>query len=237
LLKGGSGNGMTALGEAVAAAIGARIISIDGRDGLGSAPPESWRSEDVVVIAHLDGLEPAEQVAVIGAGKLPAIVLAKCNPTPGRMPYPPDDDTRERFLVGGILGYPDRETALQIIEVARRGFDANDAEGIGLDELDRMRAAARAVVMPAEVDAFVVDAVEATRRHESVLIGGSVVALLDIVRVASAIAVSAGRTAASIADAEAAMVPVLAHRLVMTDGADPGTVIHRAIEEAQSTRV
>ena len=215
LLRGAPGNGMTALGQAVAAAIGGHLVSIDGRTGLDPAEASRWRSDDVVVVSHLDGLDPAAQVAVVEGGKRPAIVLAKRHPIADRMPHPPDDDTRERFLFGAELDYADVDTELRIVSEIRdrTGGGARDAV-VSVDDLGQMRAAAAAVNVPDEVRRFAVDAVAGTRRDDALLLGASGVATIGLVAGAAAVAAAAGRDTATVADARTALPAVLAHRVV-----------------------
>lgn len=233
LLAGGPGNGMTALGEAVSGAVGGRHVMIDGRTGLGPADPQAWEAEDVVVINHFDGLDTAAQVQVVEAGRSPAILIIKCNPVPDRMPFPPDDDTRERFLFGGQLKVPDGDTLLKIIAMERDGLvpQASSA-AIGVGDLPAMRAAAASVVVPHEVRRFAIDAVARTREDGSVVIPASTVASLDLVRASAAAAIAAGRDRATPEDVESVLGPVLAHRLVMRDGVDAADVIARVATPA-----
>jgi MoxR-like ATPase len=223
LCTGVAGNGMTALGLGVAAAIGGQLVSIDGRTGFEPAETARWRPDDVVLISNFDGLDPAAQVAIVEAGHVPAIVLAKRHPIEGRMPHPPDDDTRERFLFGVEFGYVDADTELRILQEARDGSAGDGSLGPAVDVggLAAMRAAAAAVDVPDDVRRFVVDAVAATRRDASLLLGASTVATLALVRATAAASITSGRTRATIADARAMLDPVLSHRLVFAPGAAP----------------
>ena len=220
LLTGGPGNGMTALGMGVAAAIGGHLVSIDGRTGLDPGEPPRWRPEDVVVISHFDGLDPADQVAVIEAGRKPALVLAKRHPMPERMPFPPDDDTRERFLFGADLSYGDAETELRIVNEIRDGSGARPkGAAVQPQDLAGMRAAAAAVDVPAEVRRFAVAVAGATRTDDALLLGASAVAILNLVQATAAATVAAGRSRATIEDAEGLLRPILSHRVVARDEA------------------
>ena len=225
------GNGMTALGQGAAAAIGGRLVSIDGRTGFDASAAAGWRPGDVVVVSHFDGLDVASQVAIIEASKTPAIVLAKRHPIADRMPHPPDDDTRERFIFGLQLGYANSETEIQILagNAAIPSRAAVDAAGLA-----RMRAATAAVNVPEDVRRFAVDAIAATRTDEALLIGGSTVTTFALVRAAAAIAVADGRAEPSIDDVRPLLRPVLAHRVVFRpDGHhDLDAVIERATNAA-----
>lgn len=216
------GNGMTALGQGVATAIGGELYSIDGRTGLDPSDLAAWRPDDVVVIAHFDGLDRASQVAVIEASRIPAIVLAKVHRIPDRMPFPPDDDTLERFLFRLELAPADPDTELRIVEEARAGGSSArmHAPVVDLDGLRSLRAAVAAVDVPADVRRFVVDTTAAIRSDEHVVIGPSIIAAIAVVQAAAALAAAGGRSRASIDDVRSVLVPVLAHRTLLREDAE-----------------
>lgn len=216
------GNGMTALGKGVAAAIGGELFSIDGRTGLDPSDVAAWRPDDVVVIAHFDGLDRASQVAVIEASRVPAILLAKVHRIPDRMPFPPDDDTLERFLFRLELAPADPDTELRIVDESRSGgtHGQMNAPVVDLEDLRSMRAAAADLDVPTEVRRFVVDTTAAIRADENVVIGPSIIAALAVVQAAAALAAASGRTSASIDDVRSALIPVLGHRTLLRESYD-----------------
>ena len=215
LLRGGTGHGMMALAKGVAAAIGGEVVAVDGRTGLSPESVAGWGPGDVVVISHLDGLSPADQVAVVEARERPALLLAKVHPVAGRMPHPPDDDVRERFTFGAALRSLDGETELRIVNEVRDGTAAPvrraAVDAVGLAAL---RTAVAAVDVPEEVRRHAVAVVDATRHDPAVLVGASPVATMDLVRAAAARAGAAGRAVATVDDVDALREAVLGHRLV-----------------------
>jgi MoxR-like ATPase len=224
LVRTAPGNGMTVLGQSVAAAIGGRLVSIDGRGGFGDDPPATWTKDDVVVIGHLDGMQPGDQAAVVQGSARAAVVLAKRHPIAERMPYPPDDETRERFLFGFDLADIDLETQRRILDQARDHTSAPHRERVvSTDELARWREAAAAVELPDDVRSAIVSVVDAARKDPVVLIGPSTVATLALAQAAAASALVDGRDSATVADVAGLLHAVFAHRIVLrTD--DPGGV-------------
>lgn len=218
LLEGGSGNGMTALGQGVAAAIGGELVSIDGRAGLGEVGSATWGPHHVVVISHFDGLAPADQVAVIEARSNPAILLAKRHPIAERMPHPPDDEMRERFLFGVELVAPDVDTSLRIVTAVheRSASTSKPAQKRAVDgaELRAMRAAIDLVDVPEAVRRFIVEQADATRTDPALLLGVSTVATIDLLRATAARTVADGRDVSTVEDAHRMLGPVFAHRVV-----------------------
>ena len=215
LVRAMPGNGMTALGQGVAAAIGGQLYAIDGRTGLDPGDLAAWRPDDVVVIAHFDGLQRADQVAVIEASRVPAIVLAKVHRIPDRMPVPPDDDTRERFLFGADLAPADPDTELRVLDEALAGSAQRRTDPVvDLAGLQAMRAMVTSVEVPPDVRRFVVDTTAAIRAEEGVVIGPSIIAAVALVQATAAVAAAAGRVQATVDDARSVISPVLDHRVV-----------------------
>jgi hypothetical protein len=201
LVRGMAGNGMTALGQGVTTAIGGHLVSIDGRTGLDETEIVAWREDDVVIIGHFDGLNIADQVAVLDASHIPAVVLAKVHPIAERMPFPPDDDNRERFILSVELGPADQDMELRIINEYREHNSGRSNEAVvNLDQLAGMRAAAQAVDVPEDVRRFVVEFAASVRADPEIIIGVSTIAMLALVEVAAAVAAAAGRQTATIDD-------------------------------------
>ena len=223
LVRTAPGNGMTVLGQSVAAAIGGRLVSIDGRGGFGADPPETWGPDDVVVIGHLDGMQPGDQAAVVQGSGRAAVVLAKRHPIAERMPFPPDDETRERFLFGFDLADIDEQTQRKILDQARDHTSAPRRDQVvSTAELGRWRAAASEVELPDAVRSAIVTVVDAARKDPAVLIGPSTVATLGLAQAAAAAALVDGRTSASIADVDELLHAVFAHRIVLRSAEPDG---------------
>ena len=215
LVRGAPGNGMTALGQGVAAAIGGRLVSIDGRAGFGPHHPDTWRPGDVINIAHLDGMEPADQVAMIEHSREPAIVLAKRHPIADRMPHLPDDEIRERFLFGVDFDAGDLDLQLRILNEAEdKAAKPRKEAVVSSDELVAMRDVVAVTAVPDAVRRHIVSVVDATRSDPEILVGASIVATLMLSRAAAACAAVDGRDEATIEDVERLIHAVLDHRLV-----------------------
>jgi MoxR-like ATPase len=233
LVFGVAGNGMTALGKGVAAAIGGRVVSVDGRTGLAPEDVAQWSADDVVLISHFDGLTPAQQVAVIEAGERPALVLAKCNPLPERAPHPPDDEIRDRFMFGAPFGYVDVPTEMRIIAEFRGGHDRKTTSpAVSREDLAAIRAAVAVVDVPSPIRRLVAGVSRSTRDDPDVLLPASTVATLDLVRAACGRAASQGRPRVTTTDVRAVAPGVFGHRLVLAPGSscELADVIRRCCE-------
>ncbi|HUP85022.1 MAG TPA: hypothetical protein VM143_05060 [Acidimicrobiales bacterium] len=138
------------------------------------------------------------------------------------MPFPPDDDTVERFLFCVELAPTDPDTELRIVDESRSGGSHGRLHTpvIDLEGLRSMRAAATAVDVPTEVRRFVVDTTAAIRAAENVVIGPSTIAALAVVQAAAALAAANGRNSASIDDVRSVLIPVLGHRTLLREAVD-----------------
>ena len=83
---------------------------------------------------------------------------------------------------------------------------------------------------------YIVDLAEATRRHPDVYLGASPRASIMLLRATRALAASDGRDYAIPDDIKALVIPVLAHRLIVSadaamSGRNAESVLSEAIEE------
>jgi MoxR-like ATPase len=148
---------------------------------------------------------------------VPFIVLATQNPVEFEGTFALPQAQLDRFLVRAAIGYPDEAGERRI---ARRHQD--DAEPldriqpvIETARLLALRSAVREVRVAAEVEAYIVAIIRATRVHEDLQLGASPRATVALYRVAQAAAVLDGRAFVLPDDVKAVAPAVLAHRLVV----------------------
>jgi MoxR-like ATPase len=160
------------------------------------------------------------QVSIEGATRPlpdPFIVLATENPIEFEGTFALPQAQLDRFLLRVRIGYPD-ETAERTI--ARRYQDAAeplDAIEPILDgpRLVALRDEVRRIRVAAEVEAYGVAVVRATRVHPDIQLGGSPRASVALYRAAQAAAFLVGRAFVLPDDIKAVAAPVLGHRLVV----------------------
>ena len=170
----------------------------------------------------------------------PFMVLATQNPVDMEGTYPLPEAQRDRFTARISMGYPDRRA-----EVAMLG------EHAAIDPLDTLKAvsdateiraliaAVRDVYVADSVKEYAVDLVEGTRRSTEIRLGASPRATLQLLRSAKAWAALAGRDYVIPDDLQYLLVPVLAHRLLLTAeahvaGRSPADLLNRI---AQATPI
>jgi MoxR-like ATPase len=144
------------------------------------------------------------------------MVVATQNPLEHEGTYPLPEAQLDRFMMRLTIGYPSREKGLEILDAhgIRSTFESL-SEVITGAEVTRMIDIARQVHVAPAVKGYIIDVVEATRRHDEVLLGASPRSALFLQRVARAKAASEGRDFINPDDIKAIVIPVLAHRMAL----------------------
>jgi MoxR-like ATPase len=160
------------------------------------------------------------QVTVEGSTRplpQPFVVLATQNPIEFEGTFALPYAQLDRFLVRARVGYPDVFGERAIARRYQAGPEPLDAlEPIAdAERILALRDEVRQVRVSAEVEAYVVDVVRATRSHADVELGGSPRATVALYRAAQAWALLAGRSFVLPDDVKAVAGPVLEHRLVI----------------------
>lgn len=160
----------------------------------------------------------------------PFMVLATQNPFDSAGTFPLPHSQRDRFLIRISLGYPDRraeEALLESQDSRPLPEELPVAAEPGL--IESFASVARKAHLSAEVRAFVLDLVAATRSHPELAVGASPRAAIALVRAASALAVSQGRTYVLPDDVKDLAEPTLGHRVVLQPAAELAGVTTSAV--------
>ena len=150
----------------------------------------------------------------------PFIMLATQNPIELAGTFPLPEAQLDRFMIKLSLGYPDREGEQDLVR-ANLVMDAITSltSVIDTEEVMAMSAHASTIKVPEAVSNYIIDIVQATRSDPALLMGGSPRATLALIRGARVRAASQGRDDVYPDDARALLVPVLAHRMILTPDA------------------
>lgn len=160
-------------------------------------------------------------------------VIATQNPIDSHGAYPLPEAQLDRFAMRLEIGYPDREAQLAMLAAKPREFcDAPEyAEPkLSLDDLRELQRAVAEVAVHPSVQGYLVDLIEATRRHESIELGASPRGMLSWQRIAQAWAFLKGREFVTPQDVQEVAGPVLSVRLVLRSGS-PDAVIENLMTE------
>ena len=164
-----------------------------------------------------------EQVTIDGetmALPNPFMVLATQNPEDFQGTYPLPEAQLDRFVLRFALGYPAEEDELHMLS-DRREFDPLTlvrAVASG-DDLRSLVAAVRRVRVEDRVARYIRTVVARTREHDDVALGVSPRGTLVLYRACQARALLSGRDYVVPDDVQALSMPVLAHRMKVTERA------------------
>jgi MoxR-like ATPase len=147
----------------------------------------------------------------------PFICLATQNPVEFEGTFGLPQAQLDRFLLRTQIGYP---TEAEEGAISRRYQDGSDpldaiAPVATAEALLSLQARVRQVHVAAEVEAYGVAIVRATRSHPDIQLGGSPRASVALYRAGQAAAVLAGRSFVLPDDIKSLAAPVLTHRIVV----------------------
>ncbi|MCS6918702.1 MAG: MoxR family ATPase, partial [Fimbriimonadales bacterium] len=150
----------------------------------------------------------------------PFLVIATQNNIEMVGTYPLPEAQMDRFFARLSLGYPSPEVEAQILETRQLDSPLEQLQPVATPEqlVDLQRQTRRVYLSPA-VRRYLVDVVNATRRHPKVMLGASPRASLALMQGAQAHALLTDRNYVTPDDVQHMAIPVLAHRLMLrSDG-------------------
>ena len=147
----------------------------------------------------------------------PFMVLATQNPIEHHGTYPLPESQLDRFLLRIRMGYPDRASEKQIVQNFVRHDPFEDLKPIlSGDEISEIQDAVREVKVDDALLEYALLITERTRRHEYLSLGVSPRGSMALYRAAQALAMIEGRDYCIADDIKRLVLPVLAHRLVVS---------------------
>ncbi|MDX1419785.1 MAG: MoxR family ATPase [Rubricoccaceae bacterium] len=175
----------------------------------------------------------------------PFVVLATQNPIEHEGTYRLPEAQLDRFLFKVHVGYPSLDEEAQILERWQSHGGFLDLERVQpvLDaaRLREAQSAVRAIRVEGRVLRYIAQLVASTRAHPALTLGASPRASLAVLTGAKAVAAMGGRDFVTPDDVKAVLAPALRHRVILTpekevEGARPGTVLKRIVEEVEVPR-
>jgi len=150
----------------------------------------------------------------------PFMVVATQNPAEMEGTYALPEAQRDRFTARVSMGYPAQDAELAMLDQHGASDPLEDLLPVADPESVRRAAqTAAAVHASPALKQYLLDLVAATRSHPDVALGASPRASLHLLRAARATAALDGRASVLPDDVQDLLVPVLAHRLVLTPDA------------------
>ncbi|HEX2058772.1 MAG TPA: MoxR family ATPase [Actinomycetota bacterium] len=159
------------------------------------------------------------QVTVDGTTRVldaPFMVIATQNPIEHEGTYPLPESQLDRFMMRLSMGYPNRQSELEILETHGRRSLLDELEPVAdANEVNNLIKLAREVHVAPSLRRYIVDLAEATRDHPDVYLGASPRASLYLLKASRALSASRGRDYVVPDDIKDLSVPVLAHRVLL----------------------
>jgi len=154
---------------------------------------------------------------------VPFMVIATQNPIEHEGTYPLPEAQLDRFMMRIGIGYPSSDVEAEILATHGVRSTLPDigpvADALAVREMIEQ---ARVVHVSPALRRYIVDLVDATRRHPDVYLGASPRASIMLLRAARAMAAADERDYVIPDDVKALVPPVLSHRVIVTADAVMG---------------
>ncbi len=168
----------------------------------------------------------------------PFMVIATQNPIEHEGTYPLPEAQLDRFMMRINIGYPSADVEFDILATHGDHSTLIDigpvADALGVREMIDQ---ARHVHVSPPVRRYIVDLVDATRRHPDVYLGASPRASIMLLRAARATAAADERDYVIPDDVKSLVMPVLSHRIIVTADAVMGGRTSGSVLEELMTEV
>ena len=153
----------------------------------------------------------------------PFFVIATQNPVDYQGTYPLPEAQLDRFLLRISLGYPGKEDELKMLMDRQLSDPIEQVKPVmDLDTLLKLQEKIRQTKVERDVAMYMLELIQATREHTELSLGASPRSTLALFRACQSRAFVKGRDWVSPADIQAMAVPVLAHRLMLSNQARYG---------------
>ncbi|OPJ59380.1 AAA family ATPase [Clostridium oryzae] len=162
----------------------------------------------------------------------PFFVLATENPIEYEGTYVLPEAQLDRFIMKISIGYPDRYSEEKILEIYSKEQPMEELSAVASGEdIKVMQQAVRDTMVHKEINSYIVNIAEATRKSEFLNIGISTRAALSLLKIAQAEAVINGRNYVIPEDVKSNAVRVLSHRLTLSSEARANDYLNESIIE------
>lgn len=144
-------------------------------------------------------------------------VIATQNPIEYEGTFPLPEAQLDRFMARISLGYPDKDSEMEILDSQKVKHPIEDLKPVGsVEEFTQEKKKVREVKVSDEVKRYIVELAEATRNHESLKYGASPRGSLSLMHMAMAWAYINDRDYVLPDDVKKVAPYVLIHRIIQT---------------------
>lgn len=150
----------------------------------------------------------------------PFFVMATQNPIEYEGTFPLPEAQLDRFLLKLDIGYPSKEEELEVLNRFEKSQPLNEVNSVvSLSQLLDMQAEVKEVFVEETVKRYIVEIVNKTRRHPSILLGVSPRGTQQLLKAAKSFAYVHGRDFVIPDDVKYLAPYVLSHRIVLSQEA------------------
>jgi MoxR-like ATPase len=166
----------------------------------------------------------------------PFMVVSTQNPIEHEGTYPLPESQLDRFMMRLSMGYPGRESELEILERHGAHEILDDLEPVSdATEVAGLVKLARDVHCAPALRQYIVELTESTRDNPDIYLGASPRASLYLLKASRALAAARGREYVVPDDIQDLTIPVLAHRILLSPeaqmrGADADDVLRGLLD-------
>lgn len=151
---------------------------------------------------------------------VPFTVMATQNPVEFESTFRLPAAQMDRFFLRLSLGYPEKEEEVRMLRGVGDGIPFETVQAVtDADEIARLQQEIHSVTVSDSVVGYMVSLVNATRSHPMIRMGASPRGSRALYRGSKTLAAMSGRDFVTPDDVQALAVPILAHRLVLSNEA------------------
>lgn len=159
----------------------------------------------------------------------PFMVLATQNPLEYQGTFPLPEAQLDRFLMRLSIGYPDKSHEIQILKNYQSIKDLDQVKAVvSREDILAMQDEVDNVHVHHDIFEYIVNIVNLTRNYESLQLGASPRASIDLLKASKAKAYIEGRDYVIPDDVKDMAIPVLSHRLILSPEAK---IERKSVEE------
>ncbi len=146
----------------------------------------------------------------------PFFVIATQNPYEVHGTFPLPEGQTDRFLISLSMGLPDRKSEQRLVreQLVRHPLEKLEPV-VDASQIVALQNAVREIKVAESVLGYILDIIDATRNHAEISVGASPRASVALVHTCQGLAFAQGRSYVIPDDVQHAVVPVLAHRVVL----------------------
>lgn len=150
----------------------------------------------------------------------PFFVMATQNPVEYEGTFPLPEAQLDRFMLKIKMGYPQNSDEVKILQKIKSNHPIEEInEVISIEQLVVLQNAVKLVEVDESIEQYIVDIVEATRKHHNVFLGASPRGSIALLRASQSLAFLRGRNFVVPDDVKYLVNPVLNHRIILKSDA------------------